>query len=83
MKKWICILLFTGFLSAASTDSKAEKDVLAAMDAWKQATMKKDGQAVMTVTSAVSKDGKTRTSTFKGKDPQGHDVNNVVVYDKQ
>jgi ketosteroid isomerase-like protein len=46
MKKWICILLFTGFLSAASTDSKAEKDVLAAMDAWKQATMKKDGAAL-------------------------------------
>jgi hypothetical protein len=37
----------------------------------------------MTVTSKVSKDGKTRTSTFKGKDAQGHDVNNVVVYDKQ
>jgi uncharacterized protein YodC (DUF2158 family) len=48
-----------------------------------QATMKKDGQPVMTVTSVVSKDGKTRTSTFKGKDAQGHDVNNVVVYDKQ
>ena len=46
MKKWICILLFTGFLSAASIDSKAEKDVLAAMDAWKQATMKKDAAAL-------------------------------------
>ena len=46
MKKWICILLFTTFLSAASTDSKAEKDVLAAMDAWKQATIKKDGAAL-------------------------------------
>ena len=46
MKKWICILLFTGFLSASSTDSKAEKDVLAAMDAWKQATMKKDAAAL-------------------------------------
>ena len=46
MKKWICILLFTTFLSAASTDSKAEKDVLAAMDAWKQATMKRDGAAL-------------------------------------
>jgi ketosteroid isomerase-like protein len=46
MKKWICILLFTTFLSAASTDSKAEKEVLAAMDAWKQATMKKDTAAL-------------------------------------
>jgi hypothetical protein len=46
-------------------------------------TLKKGGQVVMTVTTAVSKDGKSRTSTFKGKDEQGHDVNNVVVYDKQ
>ncbi len=45
--------------------------------------MKKGGQVTMTVTSKVSKDGKTRTSTFKGKDAQGHDVNNVVVSDKQ
>ncbi len=48
-----------------------------------QATMKKGGKVMMTVTSVVSKDGKTRTSTFKGKDAQGKDVNNVVVYDKQ
>jgi hypothetical protein len=48
-----------------------------------EATLKKGNQTVMTVTSVVSKDGKTRTSTFKGKDAQGRDVNNVVVYDKQ
>jgi hypothetical protein len=47
-----------------------------------ESTMKKDGQVVMTVTARVSKDGKTRTSTFKGKDAQGHDVLNVVVSDK-
>jgi hypothetical protein len=46
-------------------------------------TMKKGGQVTMTVTSKVSKDGKTRTSTFKGKDAEGHDVLNVVVSDKQ
>jgi hypothetical protein len=34
------------------------------------------------VTSVVSKDGKTRTSTFRGKDGQGHAIHNVVVYDK-
>src|SRR5690242_12465493 len=45
-------------------------------------TMKKGGQAMMTVTSVVSADGKTRTSTFAGKDNEGHDVKNVVVYDK-
>ena len=48
-----------------------------------QSTLKKGGQVVMTVTSTVSNYGKMRTSTFKGKDAQGRDVNNVVVYDKQ
>ena len=48
-----------------------------------EATYKKGGQVTMTVTSKVSKDGKTRTSTFKGKDAQGQDVNNVVVSEKQ
>src|SRR6476660_9983253 len=48
-----------------------------------EATMKKGGQATMTVTTKLSKDGKTRTSTFKGKDAAGHDVHNVVVSDKQ
>lgn len=48
-----------------------------------ESTIKSAGQVVMTVRSTVSKDGKTRTSIFKGKDAQGRDVNNVVVYDKQ
>lgn len=48
-----------------------------------QSTFKKGGKVTMTVTSVVSKDGKTRTSTFKGKDAQGQDFNNVVVSDKQ
>jgi hypothetical protein len=48
-----------------------------------QGTMKKGDKVVMTVTSKVSKDGKTRTSTFSGKDAQGRAVHNVVVYDKQ
>ncbi len=48
-----------------------------------ESTIKNAGQAVMTVRSTVSKDGNTRTSVFKGKDAQGRDVNNVVVYDKQ
>jgi hypothetical protein len=48
-----------------------------------QTSIKKGDKVVMTVTSKVSDGGKTRTSTFKGKDSQGHAVNNVVVYDKQ
>ncbi len=46
-------------------------------------SMKKAGQTVMTVTSVISMDGKLRTSTFMGKDNEGHDVKNVVVYDKE
>jgi hypothetical protein len=48
-----------------------------------EANFKKGGQVVLTITSKVSNDGKSRTSTFKGKDANGHDVSNVVVYDKQ
>jgi hypothetical protein len=48
-----------------------------------RSTLKKDGQVVMTVTSVVSSDGKTRTSTFKGKNAKGQDVNNILVYNKQ
>ena len=46
-------------------------------------TNKKGGQVTMTVHTVVSQDGKTRTTTFTGKDAQGNAVNNVVVYDKQ
>ena len=48
-----------------------------------ESTQKKAGKVTMTITSTVSKDGKTRTSIWKGKDAQGRDVNNVVVADKQ
>jgi ketosteroid isomerase-like protein len=47
MKKMIGMLLATALiLSAAPSESKGEKEVMAAMDAWKQATMKKDGAAL-------------------------------------
>jgi hypothetical protein len=44
---------------------------------------KKDGKVVMTVTTKVSADGKTRTSTWHGKNAEGKDVHNVVVFDKK
>jgi hypothetical protein len=44
---------------------------------------KKDGKPVMTVRSSVSKDGKTRTTTQKGKNAKGQAVNNTLVYAKQ
>jgi hypothetical protein len=43
MKKIVCIIFSTLLLSAAPTGSKAEKDVLAAMDAYKEAMIHKDG----------------------------------------
>jgi hypothetical protein len=48
-----------------------------------QVIMKQGSQALLTVTSVVSKDGKTRTSTYQGKDAQGREMHTVVVYDKQ
>src|ERR1700674_829654 len=48
-----------------------------------QSTVKKAGQIVMTIRTVLSDNGKTRTSTFTGKDAEGHDINNIVVYDKQ
>jgi hypothetical protein len=44
---------------------------------------KKDAKVVMLILSKTSKDGKTRTSTWEGITPDGKDVHNVVVYDKQ
>jgi hypothetical protein len=48
-----------------------------------QSSQKKGGELLVTVTVVVSKDGKTRTSTYEGKDAQGHAVHQVVVYDKE
>ena len=48
-----------------------------------QLIQKKGGQVTMIVTCMVSTDGKTRTCTMKGRDLQGRDVHNVVVFDKQ
>jgi len=48
-----------------------------------ETVQKKDGKVMMTIASTVSKDGKTRTSTWRGKNAEGKDVYNVVVLDKQ
>jgi hypothetical protein len=48
-----------------------------------ETTQKKNGDVVMTFTTKVATDGKTRTSTYHGKNAEGKDVNNVVVFDKQ
>jgi hypothetical protein len=47
------------------------------------ATIKKAGKVTMTVHIVVSADGKSRTATYSGKNADGKDVHDVVVYDKQ
>ena len=46
MTKWILALCSAALLTAASPDPAAEKEVQAAMDAWLQATVKKDASAL-------------------------------------
>jgi hypothetical protein len=46
-------------------------------------TRKKEGQVITTIRSVVSADGKTRTSTWSGKDSKGNPETWTVVLDKQ
>ena len=48
-----------------------------------ETTNKKKGEVITTVRSVVSKDGKTRTSTWSGKDSKGNSETWTVVFDKQ
>ena len=48
-----------------------------------ETSTKKDGKPLTTNRSVVSKDGKTRTSTYTGKNAKGEEVNNTVVYNRQ
>jgi len=65
---------------AANADTVSVKRIDANTVETKQ---KKDGKVVMTVTTKVSNDGKTRTSTWRGKNAEGKEVHNVVVAEKQ
>jgi ketosteroid isomerase-like protein len=46
MTKWFLVVLSATVLSAAAPDAKTEKEVLATMEAYKQALMKKDKAAL-------------------------------------
>lgn len=48
-----------------------------------ETTNKRKGEVITTVRSVVSKDGKTRTSTWSGKDSKGNPETWTVVFDKQ
>jgi ketosteroid isomerase-like protein len=51
MKKWILYLFTAALLCAANPDSKTEKEVLAALDVYKQALLKRDAAALSKVLS--------------------------------
>jgi hypothetical protein len=65
MKKWMWLLISASVLSAAGSESKGEKEVLAAMDSWKQATMKKDKAALEKLLHEVIKSVTTGPSTVE------------------
>ena len=48
-----------------------------------EATLKRQGEAVMTANIVLSEEGRVRTVTQTGKDAQGRDVHIVSVYEKQ
>jgi ketosteroid isomerase-like protein len=51
MTKWIMLLLSVSVLSAATPDAKTEKEIMAVMDTYKQALIKKDAAALSKVVS--------------------------------
>jgi len=51
MKKWILFLFTATLLCAANPDSKTEKEVLATLDVYKQALLKRDAAALSKVLS--------------------------------
>ena len=48
-----------------------------------EATLKKAGKVVLTVTDVVSKDGKVSTASLKGTNEQGQPTSGTDVWDKQ
>jgi hypothetical protein len=52
-------------------------------DSTLELTFKKDGKVTASGRIVVSADGKTRTVTLSGTDPQGKEFKSTAVYDKQ
>ena len=63
-----------------SSDARSLKQI---DDHTLQLAVKKDGKVTMTGRIVLSADGKTRTVTTSGTDPQGKKFKNTAVYDKQ
>jgi hypothetical protein len=65
---------------AIGYDSVAVKRSIAGALEW---TFKKGGKLFLTATSSVSRDGKTLTITWTGKNQQGKTITVLHVYDKE
>ena len=68
------------FTGSATVDTVSLKRINATTV---EETDKKGGKVFGTLTRVVSADGQSMTNTFKGTNPQGQAVNNVIVFDKQ
>jgi ketosteroid isomerase-like protein len=88
MKKLLMCLLPAAILAAATPDPKAEKEVLATMETYRQALMKKDATAlapllsddlVYTHSSAVHQDKAAVLAAQKGKPLGTLDFKNLKV----
>jgi hypothetical protein len=66
-------------IGSSNTDTQA---YIRIDDRTLQIVEKKGGRVTVTARAVISADGRTRTTTQTGTNPQGHVVNNVIVYDK-
>jgi hypothetical protein len=48
-----------------------------------ETTRRRNGKVLFTFSTVISKDGKTRTSTFEGRNVEGKPVSWIAVFDKQ
>jgi hypothetical protein len=65
---------------STNTDTQAYTQV---DDRTLQIIEKKGGKVTVTARAVISADGKTRTTTQTGTNPQGQTIKNVIVYEKQ
>lgn len=52
-------------------------------DSTYEAILKKSGAIVTTATTVISRDGRTRVTTQRGKNAEGAEIYNTIVYDRQ
>ena len=68
------------FRGSATADSISLRRI---DDSTYEATLKRAGTVVTTARTVISQDGRTRITMQTGKNAQGEDINNTIVYNKQ